>query len=177
MSDNKEIEIRFGFIASSEFSREFYEHAIVTEVAYLMPHEGNKSTTCCRFRRRNGKCTITCKTSDGENANFVERYEDEFEISNESFEAYTEKLPVMKFLFYKDPLGREFKTFDTDTNCLNPKMIVEKEFDSVPDPLEVKKFTDSLLSLGHDLYDMTDNFKVNMSTRYRKFLETGSGNE
>ena len=32
----------------------------------------------------------------------------------------------MKFFFYKDPLGREFKTF-SDKLCLNPKMIAEND--------------------------------------------------
>lgn len=176
MPENKEIEIRYGFIANPEFARAFFDNAIVTEVAYLMPPENSKSTTSCRFRRRNGKATMTCKTSDGKNANSIERYEDEVEISNEAFEAYTEKLPIMKFFFYKDPLGREFKTF-SDKLCLNPKMIVEKEFDHIPDRKEINEFADSLLTLGHDVYHVTDNFKVNMSRRYELFLKTGSVEE
>ena len=58
MSENKEIEIRYGFIANKEFAKEFFEKAIVTEVAYLTPFKGCDSTICCRFRRRNGKATI-----------------------------------------------------------------------------------------------------------------------
>ena len=173
MEENKEIEIRYAFIASPSFSREFFEHAVVTEVAYLLPQD-SKSTTSCRFRRRNGKATITCKTSDGKNANSIERYEDEFEISNESFEAYAEKLPIMKFYFYKDPLGREFKSFCNNPKCLNPIIIAEKEFNHIPDQEEINKFVYRLSKLGHDIYDMTDNFKVNVSNRYRKFIETGS---
>ena len=92
MSENKEIEIRYSFIANKEFVKEFFEKAIVTEVAYLTPFKGCDSTTCCRFRRRNGKATMTCKTSDGKNANSIERYEDEVEISNEAFEAYSCRL-------------------------------------------------------------------------------------
>lgn len=176
MSENKEIEIRYGFIATPEFSRTFFENAVVTEVAYLMPPEDSKSTTSCRFRRRNSKATMTCKTSDGKNANSIERYEDEIEISNEAFEAYTEKLPIMKFFFYKDPLGREFKTF-SDKLCLNPKMIVEKEFDHIPDLKEINEFADSLLTLGHDVYNMTDNFKVNMNNKYKSILKSGSVEE
>ena len=57
MPENKEIEIRYGFIANKEFTKEFFEKAIVTEVAYLTPFKGCDSTTCCRFRRRNGKAT------------------------------------------------------------------------------------------------------------------------
>lgn len=174
MSENKEIEIRFGFIATPEFSREFFTNAVVTEVAYLLPMEDSKSTTTCRFRRRNGKATMTCKTSDGKNANNIERYEDEVEITNEAFEAYTEKLPIFKFYFYKDHLGREFKSF-SDNKCLNPKMIVEKEFDHIPTSMEINEFSKSLLPLGHDVYDMSDNFKVNMSNTYKKFIATGSG--
>ena len=168
MQENKEIEIRYAFIATPEFSRTFFDNAIETEVAYLMPPENSESTTSCRFRRRNGKATMTCKTSDGKNANSIERYEDEVEISNEAFEAYTEKLPIMKFFFYKDPLGREFKTF-SDKLCLNPKMIVEKEFDHVPDLKEINEFANSLTEIGTDIYDMTDNFKFNVSNRYKIF--------
>lgn len=113
---------------------------------------------------------MTCKTSDGKNANSIERYEDEVEISNEAFEAYTEKLPIMKFFFYKDPLGREFKTF-SDKLCLNPKMIVEKEFDHIPDQKEIDEFADSLTKLGYDVYDMTDNYTVNMLNKYNEFLK------
>ena len=170
MQENKEIEIRYGFIANSEFSRTFFDNAIETEVAYLMPPENSGSTTSCRFRRRNGKATMTCKTSDGKNANSIERYEDEIEISNEAFEAYTEKLPIMKFFFYKDPLGREFKTF-SDKLCLNPKMIVEKEFDHVPSFTECSEFANSLTTLGHDVYDITDDYTVNMMNKYNEFLK------
>ena len=170
MQENKEIEIRYGFIANKEFAKEFFEKAIVTEVAYLTPFKGCDSTTCCRFRRRNGKATMTCKTSDGKNANSIERYEDEVEISNEAFEAYTEKLPIMKFFFYKDPLGREFKSF-SDKLCLNPKMIVEKEFDHIPDKKEINDFVISILALGHDVYDRTDNYTVNMINKYNECLK------
>lgn len=170
MQENKEIEIRYGFIANEEFSKEFFEKAIVTEVAYLTPFKGCNSTTCCRFRRRNGKATMTCKTSDGKNANSIERYEDEVEISNEAFEAYTEKLPIMKFFFYKDPLGREFKTF-SDKLCLNPKIIVEKEFDHIPDQKEINEFAYSLTELGHDIYDITDNYTLNVINKYKEFLK------
>ena len=170
MPENKEIEIRYGFVANPEFSRAFFDYAIETEVAYLMPPENSRSTTSCRFRRRNGKATMTCKTSDGKNTNSIERYEDEVEISNEAFEAYTEKLPIMKFFFYKDPLGREFKTFSSKL-CLNPKMIVEKEFDHIPDRKEINEFADSLTKLGHDIYDMTDNYTVNMMNKYNEFLK------
>ena len=170
MPENKEIEIRYGFIANKEFTKEFFEKAIVTEVAYLTPFKGCDSTTCCRFRRRNGKATMTCKTSDGKNANSIERYEDEVEISNEAFEAYTEKLPIMKFFFYKDPFGREFKSF-SDKLCLNPKMIVEKEFDHVPSFTECSEFANSLTTLGHDVYDMTDNYTINVMYKYKEFLK------
>ena len=71
MSENKEIEIRYSFIANKDFAKEFFEKAIVTEVAYLTPFKGCDSTTCCRFRRRNGKSTMTCKTSDGKNVKFT----------------------------------------------------------------------------------------------------------
>ena len=33
MQPNKEIEIRYGFTANKEFAKEFFEKAIVTEVA------------------------------------------------------------------------------------------------------------------------------------------------
>ena len=168
MPENKEIEIRYGFIANKEFAKEFFEKAIITEVAYLTPFKGCDSTTCCRFRRRNGKATMTCKTSDGKNANSIERYEDEVEISNEAFEAYTEKLPIMIFYFYKDDKGREFKSFH---ECDNPKIIVEKEFDHIPTSQECKEFADSLIPLGHDIYDMTDNYTVNIMNRYNDFLK------
>ena len=168
MPENKEIYFRYGFIANKEFAKESFEKAIVTEVAYLTPFKGCDSTTCCRFRRRNGKATMTCKTSDGKNANSIERYEDEVEISNEAFEAYTEKLPIMIFYFYKDDKGREFKSFN---KCDNPKIIVEKEFDHIPTPQECKEFADSLIPLGHDIYDMTDNYTVNMMNRYNDFLK------
>lgn len=174
MPENKEIEIRYGFIANKDFAKEFFEKAIITEVAYLMPPENSGSTTSCRFRRRNGKATMTCKTSDGKNANSIERYEDEVEISNEAFEAYTEKLPIMRFYFYKDDKGREFKSFKEYDY---PKMIVEKEFDHIPTPQEYKEFADSLLTLGHDVYDMTDNYTVNMINRYRSFLKSESTEE
>ena len=59
MPENKEIEIRYGFVANPEFSRAFFDYAIETEVAYLMPPENSRSTTSCRFRRRNGKATMT----------------------------------------------------------------------------------------------------------------------
>ena len=170
MSENKEIEIRYEFIANTEFSRTFFDNAIETEVAYLIPSENSGSTTSCRFRRRNGKATMTCKTSDGKNANPIERYEDEVEISNEAFEAYTEKLSIMKFFFYKDSLGREFKTFN-DKLCRNPKMIVEKEFDHIPNRKEINEFVDSLTDLGHDIYDMTDNYTVNVMNKYKEFLK------
>ena len=170
MQPNKEIEIRYIFVANPEFSRAFFDYAIETEVAYLMPPENSGSTTSCRFRRRNGKATMTCKTSDGKNANSIERYEDEVEISNEAFEAYTEKLPIMKFFFYKDPLGREFKTF-SDKLCLNPKMIAEKEFDHIPDQKEINEFADGLTKLGYDVYDMTDNYTVNVLNKYNEFLK------
>ena len=111
---------------------------------------------------------MTCKISDGKNANSIERYEDEVEISNEAFEAYTEKLPIMIFYFYKDDKGREFKSFH---ECDNPKIIVEKEFDNIPTPQECKEFTDSLIPLGHDIYDMTDNYTVNIMNRYNDFLK------
>ena len=113
---------------------------------------------------------MTCKTSDGKNANSIEQYEDEVEISNEAFEAYTEKLPIMKFFFYKDPLGREFKTF-SDKLCLNPKIIAEKEFDHIPDQKEIDEFADSLTKLGYDIYDMTDNYTVNVMNKYNEFLK------
>ena len=168
MQPNKEIEIRYIFVANPEFSRAFFDYAIETEVAYLMPPENSRSTTSCRFRRRNGKATMTCKTSDGKNANSIERYEDEVEISNEAFEAYTEKLPIMKFFFYKDDKGREFKSFH---ECDNPKIIVEKEFDHIPTSQECKEFADSLIPLGHDIYNMTDNYTVNIMNRYNDFLK------
>ena len=169
MPENKEIEIRYGFIANKEFAKKFLENAIISEVAYLVPFQGCPSTTSCRFRRRNGKATMTCKTSDGKNANNLERYEDEVEISNEAFEAYTEKLPIMKFYYYKDELNREFKSFTDEKD--NLKIIVEKEFDHIPNFSEVKEFADSLLPLGHDLYDMTDDHTVTMMRRYTYFLK------
>lgn len=91
MLENKEIEIRYGFIATPEFAKTFFDNAVITEVSYIISPKNSGSTTYCRFRRRNGKATITCKTSDGKNANSIERYEDEIEISNEAFEAYTKK--------------------------------------------------------------------------------------
>lgn len=47
----------------------------------------------------------------------------------------------------------------------------------MPDQKEINEFADSLTKLGHDVYDMTDNFKVNMSRRYELFLKTGSAEE
>lgn len=164
----KEIEIRYGFVANEEFAHKFFTNAIDTEVAYLLPHNGCPSTTSCRFRRRNGKATMTCKTSDGKGSNNIERVECEMEISNESFEAFTEKLPIMHFYFYKDEFGREFKAFEKSTG--QQKFIVEKEFDHVPAPAEISEFTGSLCNLGHSIYDMSDNFSVNMSKRYTEFL-------
>lgn len=169
-TSNKEIEIRYGFIANKEFAKEFFENAIITEVAYLVPFGGSDSNTTCRFRRRNGKSTITCKTTDGKNGNFMERYEDEIEITNESFEAYTEKLPIMKFRFYKDKLGREFKTFDEPGNE-RPKFIAEKEFDHIPTIIEYNEFANSLTKLGHSIYDITDNNAMTMMQRYNDFLK------
>ena len=137
----------------------------------MAPFSGSKSNTTCRFRRRGGKSTITCKTTDGKNASFIERYEDEFEISNEAFEAYTEKLPIMKFRFYKDQFSREFKSFsDPSTGYL--RILVEKEFDHVPSFTECSEFANSLTTLGHDVYDITDDYTINVMNKYNEFLKT-----
>lgn len=169
-SSNKEIELRYSFIANAKFAKEFLKNSITTEVAYLAPFSGSKSNTTCRFRRRGGKSTITCKTTDGKNASFIERYEDEFEISNEAFEAYTEKLPIMKFRFYKDWFGREFKSFsDSSTGYL--RILVEKEFDHLPTVNERNEFVNSLMELGSELTEITATNAVTMLQLYNDFLK------
>ena len=170
MQENKEIEIRYEFIATPEFAKTFFDNAVVTEVSYIVPPKNSGSTTYCRFRRRNDKATMACKTSDGKNTDSIEQYEDEIEISNEAFEAYTKKLTVTKFFYYEDSLGRKFKSF-SDEQCFNPKIVVEKEFDHIPDKKEINDFIISILTLGHDVYDRTDDYTLDTINKYNECLK------
>lgn len=157
---NFEIEERLVFIPTKKFTKKFLENCIVSEVAYLYPYDSEScknSTTTTIFRKCNGKCTLTVKTSDGDKNTDTSRYEHEIEISEEEYEAFTKKLFKMEFRYYKDKNGYEFKVFGNPENH-QIKVIVEKEFYHEITAAEQIEMINYISQLGHDVYLVIKNF-------------------
>lgn len=170
---NFEIEERLVFIPTEEFTKKFLENCIISEVAYLYPYNSESckdSTTTTRFRKRNGKYTLTVKTSDGDKNTDTSRYEREIEISEEEYEAFTKKLFKMEFRYYKDENGYEFKVFGNPENH-QIKVIVEKEFDHEITTAEQIEMIDYISKLGHDVYLVTKDFTFNVSNQYKNQMK------
>ena len=170
---NFEIEERLVFIPTEEFTKKFLENCIISEVADLYPYYSESckdSTTTTRFRKRNGKCTLTVKTSDGDKNTDASRYEREIEISEEEYEAFTKKLFKMEFRYYKDENGYEFKVFGNPEKY-QIKVIVEKEFDHEITAAEQIEMTNYISKLGHDVYLVTKDFTFNVSNQYKNQMK------
>ena len=166
---NFEIEERLVFIPTKNFVKKFLENCTISEVSYLYPYDSESckdSTTTTRFRKRNGKCTLTVKTSDGDKNTDTSRYEREIEISEEEYEAFTKKLFKMEFRYYKDENGYEFKVFGNPEKY-QIKVIVEKEFYHEITAAEQIEMINYISKLGHDVYFVTKNFTFNVSNQYK----------
>ena len=72
----------------------------------------------------------------------------------------------MKFRYYKDENGYEFKVFGNPENH-QIKIIVEKEFDHEITAAEQIEMTNYISKLGSYVYFVTKDFTFNVSNQYK----------